>query len=286
MNFLFSTGSLYTYSIARCFELAAAAGFDGIELMVDDRWDARQPAHLHKLIDRFDLPVLAVHSPFSRPPGWPADEPGKIHFSVRLAENLGAPVVVHHLPVRVGYAFLVSQGRRFILPLPGIDVEGGYQSWLADGYERLQASTSVRLCIENMPARRVWGRRWNAYHWNTLPELGRFSHLTMDTTHLATWGHDPLEAYARWNSRIGHVHLSNFDGREHRLPEAGVLALDQLLARMAGDGYRGAISLELHPDSAGAGLDDDAIVARLARALAHCRSWAADSLPVGVEREG
>ena len=36
MQFIFSTGSLYTYNTDRCFAFAAAAGFDGIELMVDD----------------------------------------------------------------------------------------------------------------------------------------------------------------------------------------------------------------------------------------------------------
>ena len=44
MRFLFSTGSLYRYGTARCFEFAARAGFDGVEVMVDDRWDTRQPA--------------------------------------------------------------------------------------------------------------------------------------------------------------------------------------------------------------------------------------------------
>ena len=38
-----STGSLYTYGIARVFELAAEAGFDAIEVLADQRWDSRQP---------------------------------------------------------------------------------------------------------------------------------------------------------------------------------------------------------------------------------------------------
>ena len=63
MKFIFSTGSLYTYSTARCFEFAAQAGFDGIELMVDHRWDTRQSDYLLRLIDSYQLPILAVHSP-------------------------------------------------------------------------------------------------------------------------------------------------------------------------------------------------------------------------------
>ena len=34
-----STGSLFTYGTARVARLAAAAGFDGLEIMIDDRWD-------------------------------------------------------------------------------------------------------------------------------------------------------------------------------------------------------------------------------------------------------
>ena len=39
-----STGSLYTFGTARAFELAARAGYDGVEVIVEERWDTRQPA--------------------------------------------------------------------------------------------------------------------------------------------------------------------------------------------------------------------------------------------------
>jgi sugar phosphate isomerase/epimerase len=69
-----STGSLYTYGIARVFELAAEAGFDAIEVLADQRWDSRQPEYLRRLIQEFGLPVVAIHSPFASigTPGWPS----------------------------------------------------------------------------------------------------------------------------------------------------------------------------------------------------------------------
>ena len=60
MNFIFSTGSLYTYGTERCFALAARVGFDGIELMVDDRWDTRREQHLHRLMNRYALPSVST----------------------------------------------------------------------------------------------------------------------------------------------------------------------------------------------------------------------------------
>lgn len=275
MHYIFSTGSLYTYGMERCFALAAAAGFDGVELMVDQRWDTRQPDYLCDLVQRHGLPVRAVHSPFFRVPGWPVDPPGLIAKSVQLAEALGAAVVIHHLPVRLGYLFLQAQGRRVgIVPLPGWDMEGDYRRWLLDGYARLQASTDVTLCIENMPARRWAGCRLNVHHWNRPDRIVRFPSLTMDTTHLGTWGLEPVEIYRRWRGHVGHVHLSNFDGREHRRPEDGHLRLDALLAALTEDGFDGAVSFELTPDALDAGRDDDHLAHRLRHSLGLVRAWA------------
>src|SRR5690606_28874554 len=97
--------------------------------------------------------------------------------------------------------------------------------------------------------------------------------LTLDTTHLGTWGLDPADVYLRLGNRVRHVHLSNFDGREHRRPETGKLRLDRLLALMASAGYTGAISLELHTDALDAGGQDSRIIEHLKNSLRHCREW-------------
>jgi sugar phosphate isomerase/epimerase len=275
VQFIFSTGSLYSYSVSRCFELAAQAGFDGIELMVDQRWDTRQADYLQRLIQQYRQPVIAVHSPFApHVPGWPPDEPGRIQESVRLAEAIGAKVVVHHLPPRLGWLWVQVGPRRF--PLPGLNLgpARAYYHWLLETYEGFQAQTPVLLCIENMPTRRWLGRRWNGHYWNRVDEIVHFPAVTMDTTHLGTWGIDPIEVYPQLQAKVRHVHLSNFNGREHRRPEDGYLSLDRLLAYMAAAGYEGALSLELHPDALEAGRPDARIVELLQTSLSHCRRWA------------
>lgn len=279
MQFIFSTGSLYTYGVDRCFELAARAGFDGIELMVDQRWDTRQPAYLQRLSDRHQQPIVAVHSPFSpQVAGWPRDEPGRIQASVKLAESLGASVVVHHLPLRFGGIWVQAGPKRLLLPVPGWNVHAAYHRWLLEEYEAFQATTSVTLTIENMPARRWIGRNWNGHHWNSVAEIVRFPALTMDTTHLGTWDLEPAEVYTHFADRVRHLHLSNFDGQEHRRPEVGHLHLDRLLSHMVLDGYQGAISLELQPDTLSAGGSDDQVAALLADSLSRCRAWVASAV--------
>lgn len=110
----------------------------------------------------------------------------------------------------------------------------------------------------------------------TPPLSSSESTLTLDTTHLGTWGADVLHAYDRLRPRVAHVHLSNYDGREHRPPPDGTLALGALLQRLANDGYRGAVSVESHPEAFQA--EDPATCrAALARTLAYCRKHYAPS---------
>ena len=46
---VFSTGSLYPFGLERVYSWAAEAGFDGVEIMMDERWDTHQRAYLEHL---------------------------------------------------------------------------------------------------------------------------------------------------------------------------------------------------------------------------------------------
>jgi sugar phosphate isomerase/epimerase len=275
MRFLFSTGSLYTYGIARCFGFAAAAGFNGLELMLDERWDTRQADYIQTLIRQHHLPVVAVHAPLRPIPGWEEGAPAHIAQTVRMAEDLGADVVVHHLPMRVGFGELTIQARRYLVPFPWWSMHKHYIAWLEEDYVRFQETTGVQLCIENMPAKRILGRAWSPSPWNTVEAIQRFPSLTMDTTHLGTWGLDPTDVYQQLHERVKHIHLSNYNGQEHRRPEVGVLRLDRFLAHLVATRYTGAITIEVSPDALEAGSDDAHLVSLLTTSLQHCRDWAA-----------
>jgi sugar phosphate isomerase/epimerase len=274
MRFLLSTGSLWSYSLERVFGFAAEAGFDGLELLVDMRWETRQSKYVHTLMESHRLPILAVHSPFlPNIPGWPNDQPERIRCSVELAQAVGAEVVVHHLPARIGSIWVQMPGRFFPIPFPR-NQDAGYRRWLEKEYRAFQETTSIQLCIENMPAYLRFGRRWNPWQWNTIEEIGRLPNLTLDTTHLGTWGLEPVEIYKKLEGRVGHIHLSNYDGREHVRPESGRLQLDRFLKYLKESGYAGLITLELQPDDLGAGQSDNIILENLHTSLSQCRTWA------------
>jgi sugar phosphate isomerase/epimerase len=270
--FLFSTGSLWSYSVERCFAFASEAGFDGVEVVVDQRAETRQVDYLRGLIAKFRLPVGAIHSPFfAGIPDWQSDRPSRIQQSIKLAEAVGARVVVHHLPMRFGSVYVLAGNRLFPFPTPGFNPEGNYKGWLQSEYAKVQAGTEVLLCMENMPAFSRFGRKWHLHHWNTPDQIARFPNLTLDTTHLGTWGQNPNHIYSQLRGQVKHIHLSNFDGREHRRPEFGDLRLDLFLQMLAKEKYAGTITLELYQDVLNAGKPDNEVVQAMRESLDFCR---------------
>ncbi len=269
-----STGSLYSYGTARVFELAAKAGYDGIEVLVDHRWDTRQPAYLRRLSADYGLPIVAVHSPFVvEVPDWPFDQLGRLRRTATLAQEVGASMVVTHLPFRfhtIGGYWHGYRPRRFRLPVP-LPRREPYYHFLCNGLAELEAETGITIGVENMPSKQFLGLRINGYWFNSPAELDRFPHLTLDTTHLGTWDLDPLAVYEQLRERVVHVHISNYDGREHRSPPDGRLPLAEFLRFLSRDGYQGVITVECHPDALDAG-DEAGCLAALRRALAFCRN--------------
>jgi len=88
-----STGSLYSYGLARVFELAAEAGFDAIEIMVDDRWD-NPPAGLSPAAEPGVWPAgRGDHNPFlPHIPGWPSDPLGRLRLSASWPARWARPL--------------------------------------------------------------------------------------------------------------------------------------------------------------------------------------------------
>jgi len=247
---LFSTGSLYLYDTSYNFALTKAAGYDGIEIMCDERWTSRDPHYLKMLSDDHDLPILVVHTPFSpKIPGWgyPADDINRVERTLDLAERVGAESIVVHLPSRLTMKFTKFEGHD--VRIPALDEEGRLKAWIETKLPDVQRKTTVKIAIENMPLKHVSGFDFDPTWWNEISTWsGVHTHLTLDTTHWATKQIDPVLAYEAAKDRIAHVHLSNFHNQEeHHLPQRGVLKLGKLLNTMAADHYAGTISLEVDP---------------------------------------
>ncbi len=268
-----STGSLHTYGTARVARLAAAAGFNGLEIMVDARWDTRDPAYLSELSRSVALPIVSLHAPFVPGiDGWSGDEVERLTRTVDIARAVGARTVVVHPPLR--YHWVNVRHPPFLslstlTPFPRR--RSRFRSWLLQNLEAYQASAGVIIAVENMPRHRLAGPwTFNLFDLNHLRDLRRFRALALDTTHLGTWGVDPLDAYDLLAERVRHVHLSNYDGRQHLLPQEGRLSLGPFLDGLRRRRFAGAIVVELSPEALGAG-DDRHVEQRLTQARAFCR---------------
>ena len=275
-----STGSLYTYGLDRVFGLAKEAGFDGIEVLLDGRWDTRQADYLRHLRDSYGLPVVSLHSPFHLiwVPGWEQDPIWRLKRTVELAEALSARVVVAHPPLgwlRISLRVTgASSARGFWVGLPlSWFVGRSHARWLCDELESFQRETEVTIAVENMPRLQIGPLGFDLYQMTHLETLERFRHLTLDTTHLATRGMDIIQTYERLAGRVAHIHLSNYNGREHRLPWDGPLPLADFLRRFAQDDYGGIVTLELQPEALGAGGDDQQVLANLRAAVDFYRRY-------------
>jgi len=275
MQIAFSTGSLYTYGLDRVFDLAREAGFDGMEIMVDNRLDTRDVTYLRRLQERHGLPILSLHSPFPliAVDGWPWDDVIRIQRTVALAEALGASIVVAHLPLRVHAAVIQATlvKRRFLLPI--IWPAGrGYARWLKTELPAFQQTSPVTVAIENMPCFWLGRRRLEVHYMNHIAEWAQLPSLTLDTTHLGTWGLDILAVYEQVADGVAHVHLSNYcNGEEHLRPEDGDLPLGAFLERLCGR-FKGVVVVELNPKSMEAE-DETQVRAHLRAAVEFCRRY-------------
>jgi sugar phosphate isomerase/epimerase len=155
------------------------------------------------------------------------------------------------------------------LPLP-VAGPGALGRWLRQDLEDFQATTAVKIAIENMPRRWLGPWQLEPYYFNTARQLNGFQYLTLDTTHVGTWREDLLAFYRQIKHKVAHIHLSNFNGWEHQLPHNGSLPLAAFLAELLKDQFAGLVTLELGPISLQAE-DETKLRQNLRDSLAFCQ---------------
>lgn len=225
---VFSTGSLYPFGLDRVYSMAAEASYDGVEIMMDERWDTHQAEYLNGLVEKYGIPIRALHPPLFRG-AWDLDPEETLVRVAQLASKVGSDVVVAHPPAS------------------GTRLEAWSQSTLVEARKE-----GVTVAVENMPRDRAqglifgWDRQY-CYRPESLLSLGA---VTIDTSHLAASGVGILYALEILEGQVHHIHLSdsNLTGRdEHRVPGKGKLPLKEFLAALAQSDYPGVVSLELKP---------------------------------------
>lgn len=230
---LFSTAPFFRHPLREAFRHISAAGYEAVEVMVTADPATQDARRIRELADDFGLSVLALHAPFLLLTRrvWGTDPIAKIYRSTQVAEQAGIPLVVIHPPYRWQVKF---------------------RRWVAESLTEYAARAGITIAVENMFPVKIRGDRGLRFHVSQkdVEDLDRFTHLVLDTSHLAVAGIDLLEAYERYRTKVVHFHISDNAGKgwDSHLPvgdERGTLPLEDLLDAVAGDGFGGNISLEL-----------------------------------------
>jgi sugar phosphate isomerase/epimerase len=251
-EFILSTASLYNFDLRDVFRIAREAGFPGIELMITKNEDSQSTQLLLHLVEEYGLPVRAIHAPFlmATKKVW-GDYLTKIDKSVAMARELGAGIVVVHLP----YFW-----------------QWGYARWAYRNLNAYSSGCGVTVAMENAMLVNFY-RTFNLSLFNSPRDIAHFENLVFDTSHYAIAGIDIFRAWEELGDRVRHIHLSNnylkgFD--DHALPYEGRLPLDRFLSMLRRDGFAGYISLELGPGPLEARIGEERILENLRNSLEYC----------------
>jgi sugar phosphate isomerase/epimerase len=225
-----STASVYPESTASAFELAVAVGYDAVEVMVGLDPISQDTEALRHLVEYHGLPVCAVHAPclLITQRVWGSDPWVKLERSVEMAASLDAATVVVHPPFRW---------------------QRDYAKAFVEGVAAMEDNSGVAIAVENMYPWRATRRELQAYMpgWN--PVEHGYANVTMDLSHCAIAGVDPLEMMAELGGRLRHVHMTDASGSardEHLVPGRGSQPCGEVLERLAEEDFEGDVVLEIN----------------------------------------
>lgn len=251
MKFGLSTGTFYIYPLRTVFRWARQASFDTVELVVNPEVIARGGAGVRRLAEEEGMPIGSVHPTVVRLPGW-WERRGGLERTIPLAMDTGAGTMVMHTPRSES----LDTGE-------GLAFRQLVERW----QPRLAASgNGLRLAVENKAVRSSLDRRLAL---TPVERLRAFADrhdldLVLDTMHAGSAGVDLVYASKVFDGRLAEVHLSDMGGHvplgnwrvaqnlwsQHRFPGAGRLALEEMVAALAADGFAGTVVLEVNPVAA------------------------------------
>jgi len=173
-----STDSLRGYGLNRIFEFIKDAGYDGADLVMDDKnFDTMNPDYVKKLVDEFGVPVLALQIGDATPK--------KLKDSITMAKTVGCKVI--------------------IIQPPSI-LNMGQTMWLKNEVPKIRAKENISIALENAPSDLILGFI-PKHAMNNIDELRKFKHACIDTTRIALKRQDLIRVYKSLQKYLVHVHL-------------------------------------------------------------------------------
>lgn len=229
---LLSTGVLpYRFSLEEISEMAAVCGVDGLEVVVNKRIVEVYNAKKEAMFEVKDAPVVSLHAPYHIIHSW-----GTLRYellrTVEIARKTGIEMVVFHPPLN---PFFQPDFWNFFKSI------GDFRSISGD---------RVKVSIETMP--RSFFTRFHCNPEKVL-EWAREKNLfvTLDCTHVFSWGLTPLDAFKYYGERVKSIHLNNTHEcsvDSHLPPQEGCINVSELLSYLKSTGGHEDLALVLEMD--------------------------------------
>ncbi|MBP6085035.1 sugar phosphate isomerase/epimerase [Candidatus Gracilibacteria bacterium] len=231
-----TTGCLYKYGLNRIFEFTKDAGFEGIDVILNDIFDTRDPDYLLRLQEFFKLPIVSLSLPSDA-------SPKRFQAALEIAEagNIG---------------LLNARAPLFT------DIR--YSQWFKNEIPKIQKRTKVKIAIENPPA--TTGFFLPQYSLRNIEDLRRFDYICLDTCHLASQKLPLLRVYKIIRKRLEFVYISNFhNGLSNQPLDEGEIPLESFLTHLRKDNFTKPICIKFNLEAMGAG-DKNKVMENLRRA--------------------
>ena len=247
-----STSSVYPGSTASGFEAAKRLGYDGVEVMVGIDDVSADIDAVRSLSEFHELPIVSIHAPclLVTQRVWGTDPWGKLSKGAEMAHEVGADVVVVHPPFRW---------------------QREYARGFVEGIADLEIEADMIFAVENMYPWRTGKREFQAYAPGWDPVVQEYSHVTVDLSHSATAGEDPVQMVKALGDRLTHIHIADGSGSpkdEHLVPGRGSQPCAEFLSHVAAQGFEGHIVVEINTRKSA---DQETKEADLLEALAFTR---------------
>lgn len=214
---LFHSDNLPHHGLESIFKLAKDAGFDGIEIGINQNVDTHNPDYLKILETRFNLPIKAFSLNEKK------DESLIKVYQGTVREFSNCTLNLH---TASPFAFK-------------------YQRWLKEIAPKIAKKYQHRLCFRNLPQESIMGvipkRRFN-----NLEALKTQGLVCLDLTALALGNNDIMQAITILKGSMKHIYLSNvYHSIPYSLPDRGVLPVESFLTKLAKLGYSGNFTVKV-----------------------------------------
>ena len=245
MRIVLSTESLKGYGLNRIFRFAKEAGFDGLDLTMDNgEYDSLDTEYIKELSNATDMPIVAIGTPKTT-------SKTKIEEAIRMAKELDTHIIV-------------------IQPPKLLDVS--LAKWLKTHIPKIRQKENISIALENASSKTMLGFI-PEYSMSSLNELKKFKHACLDISRVAEKKEDIIRVYGSLKKYLVHIHLSNiYRGKPYAPPETGSLPLESLLSKLKKDKFKGAVSLRVKPKNFHVG-NEEKMLDSLKSSLKFCRKY-------------